>query len=104
MSIQSSLENRIKTSLNPTHLKIENESHMHSVPKGSETHFKIEVVSSCFEKKRLLERHRLVNEILVDEIGQIKACSLYTFTPEEWELRKNETFNSPTCAGGSKLK
>ena len=29
----------------PLHLEVTNESHMHSVPAGSETHFKVIVVS-----------------------------------------------------------
>ncbi|MES2614698.1 MAG: BolA/IbaG family iron-sulfur metabolism protein [Bdellovibrionota bacterium] len=104
MSILNSIEEKIKSNLHPTHLKVENESHLHSVPKGSETHFKIEVVTLHFEKKKLLERHRMVNGVIADEISKIRACALHTFTPAEWEIRKNEDFNSPNCAGGSKIK
>lgn len=104
MSIHELIENKIKSKLNPTHLKVENESHLHSVPKGSETHFRVDVVSLNFEQKKLLERHRMVNEIIVDEISKIRACSLHTFTPAEWEVRKNENLDSPKCAGGSKIK
>ena len=104
MSILQSIENKIQTELKPIHLKVENESHFHSVPKGSETHFKIEVVAPQFENKRLLERHRLMNEILSEEFSKIKACSLHTFSPAEWEMRKSETTESPRCAGGSKVR
>jgi BolA protein len=104
MSILKIIEEKIKTNLSPTHFKVENESHLHSVPKGSETHFKIEIVSLNFEQKRLIERHRMVNEILSEEFLQIKACSIHAFTPPEWEMRKHETLESPKCAGGSKIK
>ncbi len=41
---------------------------MHSVPKGSETHFKVVVISDMFKDKSLLERHRTVNQLLDDEL------------------------------------
>lgn len=34
----------IKDGLQPVHLEVVNESYMHNVPKGSETHFKVLVV------------------------------------------------------------
>lgn len=101
-SIQSLIETKLFQALEPTHLSVVNESHLHSVPKGSQTHFKIEIVSHQFENKKLLERHRMINKILADEISQIRACSLYAFTPAEWTERKNEVLQSPTCSGGSK--
>lgn len=41
---------------------------MHSVPKGSETHFKVVVVSDQFKDKTLLDRHRAVNQLLDEEL------------------------------------
>jgi hypothetical protein len=35
------MERKLTESLGPSHLEILNESYMHSVPKGSETHFKV---------------------------------------------------------------
>lgn len=101
-SVQSLIETKLFQTFEPTHLSVVNESHLHSVPKGSQTHFKVEIVSHQFEQKKLLERHRRINEILADEISQIRACSLYAFTPAEWAERKNEALQSPTCSGGSK--
>lgn len=40
-SVQSDITNRLTEVFNPLHLTIENESYKHSVPKGSETHFKV---------------------------------------------------------------
>lgn len=56
----SRISQKLTTSLTPTHLEVFNESHMHSVPPNSETHFKVVVVSEIFEDKKLLDRHRLV--------------------------------------------
>jgi stress-induced morphogen len=51
---------RLTETYNPSHLEIINESHMHSVPKDSETHFKVVIVSSTFKGQSILEKHRSV--------------------------------------------
>ncbi len=53
---------------------------------GGGDHFQVTVVSSGFEGKSLLERHRLVNAALEEEMkGKIHALALKTYTPEQWE-------------------
>jgi len=107
MIIQKKIEDKLGSFFNPQDrigdsFVVLNESFRHSVPKGSETHFRVEVVSSIFEGKRLLERHRMLNSLLEEELSQIKACSLHTFTPQEWEDREHQANPSPTCAGSKK--
>lgn len=52
------------------HLEIRDESHKHAshaAMRGSsakETHFYVLVVSAAFQDKALIDRHRIVNEIL----------------------------------------
>ncbi len=41
MSVQQNIEAKIKSSLAPSHLEVINESHMHNVPPGSESHFRL---------------------------------------------------------------
>lgn len=53
--VETSIRNKIISELNPTHLDIINESYMHNVPKGSETHFKVVVVSDKFENVSLVQ-------------------------------------------------
>lgn len=104
----SSREQRIRELLNlslaPVELGVENESHMHSVPPNSETHFKVLVVSDVFAGKSRIDRQRLVNEVLKSELQSgLHALTQKTLTPSEWESQK-ETLNfvSPQCLGGSK--
>ncbi|MCO5592858.1 hypothetical protein L7F22_046862 [Adiantum nelumboides] len=53
---------------------------------GCGASFLVEVVSSAFEGKRLLERHRLVNAALAEEMKQIHALSLKkALTPQQWQ-------------------
>ncbi len=49
MSVQQNIETKIRSSLAPSHLEVIDESHMHSVPPGSESHFRVVVVSERFE-------------------------------------------------------
>jgi acid stress-induced BolA-like protein IbaG/YrbA len=43
------------------------------------------VVSAAFEGKRLLERHRLVNAALANEMKKLHALSIRkALTPAEW--------------------
>ncbi|KAI8867705.1 bola-like protein [Ramicandelaber brevisporus] len=50
--------------------------------------FKVCIVSPGFARITLLQRHRLVNEVLKDIIPRIHAFSQKTFTPEQWEVFK----------------
>jgi BolA protein len=103
MSVQQIIESRLGARFAPLHLEVVNESHMHSVPPGSESHFKVTVVSEAFAGRRLIERHRAVNETLAAELsGPVHALALHTLTPEEWFARGGTVPNSPPCLGGSK--
>jgi stress-induced morphogen len=49
------------------------------------------IVSSKFEKKMTLARHRLVNSALKEEIATIHAWTAKCYTPAEWEKKKAES-------------
>ena len=100
MSIQVQVQKKLEQALSPNHLEVINESHMHRVPPGSESHFKLVVVTPLFEQKRLLQRHRMVNEILAEELAEdIHALAMHTYTPDEWSTRQAEAPLSPNCRG-----
>lgn len=101
MSIQAHIEQKLQLALSPLHLEVTNESHMHNVPDGSESHFKIFIVSDAFDGKMLIQRHRMVNQILENELKQIHAMALHTLTADEW-ADKGAAPESPPCMGGSK--
>ncbi len=103
MTMQENIRSKIQQRLNPMHLEVTNESHMHNVPEGSESHFKLTVVSDSFTGEKLIARHRLVNKILADELKtQIHALALHTLTPDEWFKKGGRVPASPECLGGSK--
>ncbi len=103
MTIQANIEAKITDALQPEYLEVANESHMHNVPPGSESHFKVTVVTTEFNGKMLVARHRILNQLLKDELnGPVHALSLNTLTPEEWQEKNGEVRKSPPCLGGSK--
>ena len=103
MTIQAIIEKKINDTLQPVFLEVANESHMHNVPPGSESHFKVTVVSDEFDGKMLIARHRILNSLLKNELdGPIHALSLHTLTPTEWQDKEGEIRKSPPCLGGSK--
>ncbi len=103
MTMQENIRSKIQQRLNPMHLEVTNESHMHNVPEGSESHFKVTVVSDSFTGEKLIARHRLVNKILADELKtQVHALALHTLTPDEWFEKGGRVPASPECLGGSK--
>lgn len=103
MQVQSTIEQKLKSGLSPRHLEVINESHMHSVPPNSETHFKVVVVSDAFEGKRKVARHQQVYGLLSDELaGPVHALALHTYDPGEWSERSGAAPDSPECRGGSK--
>ena len=105
MTIQANIEEKITQALNPDYLEVANESHMHNVPPGSESHFKVTVVTSEFDNKMLVARHRMLNQLLKEELsGPVHALSLHTLTPTEWQEKNGEIRKSPPCLGGSKAK
>ncbi len=100
--MQQTIESRLNSSFSIEHLAIENESHMHNVAPGSESHFKVTIVSEDFRELMLIKRHRLVNKALEQELQTIHALALHTMTPDEWVTRAGKVADSPKCRGGGK--
>ncbi len=101
MSTQAIIEEKLNTQLNPEHLQVINESSNHNVPEGSESHFKVVVVSNKFSEKSLINRHRIINEILQDELaGKIHALAIHAYTAEDWSEKNKQAPDSPDCKGG----
>ena len=102
MSIQNTIEQKLAGEFDAEYLQVENESHMHNVAPGSESHFKVTIVSDSFKDQMLIKRHRMVNKALERELQQIHALALHTLTPEEWVVRQGVVAESPNCRGGGK--
>ena len=102
-TIREIITGKLTAAFGPEYLDVVNESNNHNVPEGSESHFRVTLVSDVFEGQRLIQRHRQVNaslnELLADSIH---ALALHTYTPQEWVLRQAKVPSSPDCQGNSK--
>ena len=76
MSVQATIEKKLASGMQPQHLEVINESGNHNVPPGSESHFKVVIVADAFEGKALLARHRMINELLAEELQNEEIINL----------------------------
>ncbi|MDC0536231.1 BolA family transcriptional regulator [Gammaproteobacteria bacterium] len=95
--IESQIINTLSSSMNLSSLKIINESFMHNVPKGSESHFKIVVVTNDFNNLSIIKRHKLIYKTLDNLMNKIHALSIHAFNEEEFKLNPI-ILDSPECA------
>ena len=103
MSAITSIEDKLKETLQPSHLEVIDESYMHNVEPGRESHVRIVAVSDKFESLNLVKRHQLIYAQIQEEIdGPIHAISLHTFTSQEWDDKNQQAEPSPDCLGGGK--
>lgn len=98
--IESRLHAKLTEKLAPTHLELLNESPNHGLSADAEKHFRVVAVSAAFAGLSRIDRHRLVQDTVAEELRtHIHALSVQAFTPDEW---KGEAFASPECLGGGK--
>lgn len=101
MTVHTTIETKLAERFPLDHLEVINESSGHNVPAGSQTHFKVVLVSAAFAGQRPVARHRLVNAALRDELaGPVHALAIHTYTPQEWHERFGSAPMSPPCLGG----
>ena len=86
MDRESIIKSKLQAAFAPSALIVENESHRHHghAGAGSDTHFRVTIVSPVFEGKSRVERHRLVNDLLSTELGSgLHALAIKALTPAE---------------------
>ncbi|CAF2353970.1 unnamed protein product [Brassica napus] len=80
MVTKEQVEASLTSKLKPIHLEV------NDISGGCGSSFEVEVVSEQFEGKRLLERHRMVNAALEEEMKEIHALSIKKAqTPQQWK-------------------
>ena len=95
-SIESTINKIINESYNPLYIELVNESFMHNVPRGSESHFKLVVVSNIFKNMTLVQRHKHIYSSLNTTMNNIHALSISAFDIEEFKLNPAKS-KSPDC-------
>jgi BolA protein len=72
----------------PESLRVENESHLHEGHAGhhpnGESHFRLYIVSKAFRGKSRIERHRMINTTLANELkAHVHALAIHAQAPGE---------------------
>lgn len=79
----------LQQGLDPVHLVVEDESHLHAGHAGAASgggHFRALIVAPAFRGQNQIGRQRAVYALLGDAMrSTIHALALRTLTPEEWE-------------------
>lgn len=97
------IEDTLAANLLLQHIEVINESSGHHVPPGSESHFKVVLVSSIFAPLGRVARHRQVNALLAPEFASgMHALSVHAYSPTEWVERHGNVPMSPPCLGQNK--
>ena len=101
MVVEQRIREKLTGALAPMHLEVVNESGQHNVPAGSETHFKVVVVSDAFAGKPRVAQHRMVFRAVDDELrGGVHALAVHTYTEDAWARTGADAPESPKCLGG----
>ena len=88
MALEDQIREKLTRAFAPVALEVVNDSHRHAGHAGSpgtgESHFAVKVVSAAFAGKSRVERHRLVNAALAEELaGRIHALAIDAQAPDE---------------------
>tara|TARA_B100001250_G_C19288697_1_gene566508 strand:- start:100 stop:408 length:309 start_codon:yes stop_codon:yes gene_type:complete len=95
--IQSRIESVLENSFKPIYLEVVNESGMHNVPDGSESHFKVIIASEVFTELSLIKRHQSVYKALNGIMDNIHALSMHLYDSDEYKSNPSPE-DSPDCA------
>ena len=87
-SVQKTIRKKLEAAFKPEKLEIRDDSHHHAGHAGArpegETHFTVHIVADAFHGTSRLERHRMVNKALQEELaGPIHALAIKAYAPGE---------------------
>jgi BolA protein len=88
MGMRDLITAKLREAFAPMSLRVEDESDRHQGHAGhrpgGETHFRLYIVSEAFRGKSRLERHRMINTLLADELaGGVHALAIHAAAPDE---------------------
>ena len=88
MNTRDRISEKLNAAFSPVSLDVQDESHQHAGHAGSrpggETHYRVYIVSEAFKGKSRLERHRMVNTALAQELaGGVHALAIHASAPDE---------------------
>jgi BolA family transcriptional regulator, general stress-responsive regulator len=88
MRTAETIEKKLTEAFSPQSLNVLDESHQHEGHAGhrpgGQTHFRVYIVANAFKGKSRIERHRMINGILSDELAAgVHALAIHAAAPGE---------------------
>jgi BolA protein len=88
MLVKDTIAEKLKAALAPQSLDVQDESHLHEGHAGhrpgGQTHFRVTIVSAAFRGKSRIERHRMVNAAVAQELTSgVHALAIHANAPDE---------------------
>ncbi len=88
MPMSARIERKLREAFAPRALTVTDDSHKHhghsGWREGGETHFSVAVLSDAFAGKSRVERHRMINAALAEELaGSVHALAISAKAPGE---------------------
>jgi BolA protein len=88
MTTREIITNKLHEAFSPESLEVQDESHLHEGHAGhrpgGETHFRIYIVSQSFKGKSRIDRHRMINATLANELASsVHALAIHAQAPGE---------------------
>ncbi len=88
VSVKDRIMAKLTAAFTPEFLEVIDESHQHAGHAGArpqgETHYRVRIVASVLEGKTRVERHRMINGLLGEELkGGVHALAIEARAPGE---------------------
>ena len=88
MTTRDLIMQKLTNAFKPAHIDVVDESYQHvghsGHRPGGQTHFRVHIVAEAFKGKSRLERHRMVNETLANELrAGVHALAIHAAAPGE---------------------
>ncbi len=82
------ISKKLTEAFSPESINVVDESHQHAghagARPGGQTHFRVYIVAQAFKGKTRIERHRMINGLLSDELAAgVHALAIHAAAPGE---------------------
>ena len=88
MRVADVITGKLTAAFAPESLRVVDESHQHEGHAGhrpgGQTHYRVYIVAAAFRGKSRIDRHRMINETLAQELaGGVHALAIHATAPGE---------------------
>jgi BolA family transcriptional regulator, general stress-responsive regulator len=88
MLVRDTIRKKLNDAFTPQSIDVVDESHLHEGHAGhrpgGQSHFRVYIVSQSFAGKSRIDRHRMINAVLADDLaGGVHALAIHASAPGE---------------------